>query len=202
MPNLVNPSRFEVSGGGGTTTNYSFESDADGFKATALLDTAPDDILESAFSSIPNGTSNTLIQRNSGSTPSSGTGPSSAQDGTWYIYSEGSGDVIANRGWCILIPGTWDGSTNIQIDYYISQITDENMATLWQYLPSGGNFETDWVDIGVEDRGSTSGWESRTINTGSIGAGVRLRFWFLKHESGGTNFRNDQAIDNITITED
>lgn len=70
--------------------SFNFDSDNDGFITTSGLDTTSSTSALSNAISVPTTTSPTLGQwnRNSGGTSSSSTGPSGAESGSFYLYTE------------------------------------------------------------------------------------------------------------------
>lgn len=71
---------------------YSFESDADGFVTSSGINTTDSSTAFNNSTSVPTSTGATAGQwnRNSGTTSSSSTGPSSGFDGSFYLYTETS----------------------------------------------------------------------------------------------------------------
>lgn len=134
-------------------------------------------------------------RRHSGSTPSGNTGPSSAQDGTYYIYTEASTSAgnpyktaILNSP-CI----NFTNSTNSLLEFYYHMF-GSNMGTI-EVLVSTNNglsYTTIWSQEG--NKGNV--WKKASIDLSSYaGTVIKLQ---LKGTTG-KGIRSDMAIDDINI---
>ncbi|WP_179344692.1 immunoglobulin-like domain-containing protein [Winogradskyella ursingii] len=131
-------------------------------------------------------------------TPSNGTGPSSAIQGSFYIYVEASGN---NTGYpnkrAIINSPCFDLSSvstaNFSFNYH--QYGSSNMGTL--NLEASNDNGATWTSIWNSSGNLGNSWQSQTVSLASyIGGGVQLRFNRL---TGGT-WQADIAIDNINLT--
>lgn len=137
--------------------------------------------------------------RNAGSTPSSGTGPSSAADGSWYLFTEastnGSPGQIGNNATAILESPCFD-------------LSGANTATFsFQYHLYGTNvgslvLQASTDDITWNSLGSVSGDQGNVWNTASVnlnaytGGTVKLRII----GTTGNGWSSDIAFDDLSLT--
>lgn len=85
--------------------SYSFETGVEGWETNSSSISGPDPT--DAFPSrieITTGTTSRRFNRRSGGTGSSGTGPTSAADGSWYIYPESSSSSTIRNYWAFSPP--------------------------------------------------------------------------------------------------
>ncbi|OJJ19842.1 hypothetical protein BKI52_15280 [marine bacterium AO1-C] len=131
---------------------------------------------------------------NSGSTPSSNTGPSQAADGTSYLYTEATNNFSETA---ILTSPCFDltSLTNPSITFnYHMYGSNMGTLTLEASKDNGATWSSLWTKSG--DQGDNWFIQS-VIMTNVKGSNVLLRFV----GKTGTSFRSDMAIDNITIDE-
>ena len=135
--------------------------------------------------------------RNSGTTPSSGTGPSSASNGTFYMYVEASGNgagfpnkrAILNSP-CIDLSG--ETTANFNFDYHMFGATVGGRVDL-----EASTDGTNWTSLWNAQGNDGDQWNEITVNLDAyIGGTVQLRF---NRITGGT-WQSDVAIDNINVT--
>lgn len=136
--------------------------------------------------------------RDSGGTSSSSTGPSSAQDGTFYLYTEASTNVtppgspnkiaLLNSP-CIDLAAL--SGISLEFGYHMY---GSNMGTMEVLVSTndGANYTSLWTKSG--DLGNN--WNLATIDlTAYAGSVIKLQF----NGTTGSSFRSDMAIDNISI---
>ncbi len=131
-------------------------------------------------------------------TPSNNTGPSSAIEGSYYIYVEASGNgtgypnkraIITSP--CIDLSGATQA--NVSFKYHMFGATDMGSIALEASSDDGTTWTTIWSETGNQG----DSWQTANINLASyVGAGVQLRFNRL---TGGT-WRADIAIDDLSVT--
>ncbi len=133
---------------------------------------------------------------NSGSTPSSSTGPSEASDGTNYIYTEASsnGTGFPNKTALLTSPcvdlGT-NPNAEISFDYHMFG-TDIGTFELRVSTDDGINWTSIWSLNGAQ--GNT--WNTQSIDLSSYnGAVIKLQYRGVT----GSSYRGDIAIDNVRI---
>ena len=133
--------------------------------------------------------------RNSGGTPSSGTGPTAADDGSWYMYMEVSSPNYPSldayfEGPCFDLTGASDA--DISFSYHMLgapgtlrlQLSTDNGAT-WP--------TTVWTISG--DQGSN--WNVANVDLSAhTGGVVKLRFY----GTSGTTWQGDICIDDVNMT--
>ncbi len=131
-------------------------------------------------------------------TPSGNTGPSSATQGTYYIYVEasGNGTGFPNKQAIINSP-CYDlsSSTNatFSFQYHMFGSTDMGSIDLEASNDDGNSWSSIWSQTG--NQGNT--WNSVSVNLATyIGDSVQLRF---NRVTGGT-WQADVAIDNVALT--
>jgi chitodextrinase/uncharacterized Ntn-hydrolase superfamily protein len=165
-----------------------------------LVDTFPySESFESSFGVWIQSTTDDLDwTRDSSGTPSSNTGPSSAFDGTIYIYVEASGNGTGypNKR-AILESPCFDlgdkTAANFDFNYHMYGSNDMGSIDLEVSLDGGDSWASIWNQTGNQG----NAWLSQSIDLASyLGeSAVMVRFNRL---TGGT-WQADIAIDNITL---
>lgn len=127
-------------------------------------------------------------------TPSSSTGPSSADEGSYYIYVESSSPnypskVAILNGPCFDLAAESNANFNFAYHMYGS-----NMGSIvLQASTDGNSWSTLWSKSG--DQGNS--WFNESISLNSyLGSAVQLRYV----ATTGSSYRSDIAIDDISIT--
>ncbi|MEM9920946.1 MAG: hypothetical protein AAF990_22795 [Bacteroidota bacterium] len=139
--------------------------------------------------------SSNIWRHHSGSTPSSQTGPSSAQDGTFYAYVESSGSGSPNKT-AILESPCFNLSTATQAQFsfhyhmYGSQI---GILRLEVSNNNGASWTNIWSKSGDQDN---QWWQEAIDLSAFVGQTVKLRF----HATTGSSFRGDMAVDNVRLS--
>lgn len=137
--------------------------------------------------------------RDSGGTPSSGTGPTTGSDGSFYLFTESStsGTGYPNKR-AVLISNCIDlnGLSNplLEFDYHMYGAT---MGSL-ELLISDNNGIT-WTSLWSESGDQGNSWFTGGINLAAYNDEIVL-LQFLA--TTGSNFTSDMAIDNIRISND
>lgn len=135
--------------------------------------------------------------RNSGGTPSQGTGPASAIDGSVYIYVEASGDGTGfpNKRAIITSPCfdlSGESVAFFNFNYHQFGSTDMGSITLEISDDDGANWTALWSSTGNQG----NSWLGASIDLSTyVGGGIQLRFNRL---TGGI-WQADIAIDNIRL---
>ncbi len=133
--------------------------------------------------------------RNSGGTGSSNTGPSSASDGTYYIYCETSSPRTNGDQFYLQSDQTLCSSPSIEFDYHM-YFNDYTAGSLQLQVSNtdGASWSTIWTETG--DQGTA--WQNTTRDLSSFaGEDVIIRFVFTI--GSGTSYYYDCALDDITI---
>jgi bacillolysin len=132
--------------------------------------------------------------RRSGSTPSSSTGPSSASEGSYYMYVEASSPnypskVTRIESPCFDLSGESTATFSFKYHMYGS-----NMGTLQLQASTDG---TSWIDVWSLSGNQGNSWATANVNMDSYaGATVKLRFV----GTTGSSYRGDMAVDDISMT--
>ncbi|MEP2774274.1 MAG: T9SS type A sorting domain-containing protein [Fulvivirga sp.] len=131
--------------------------------------------------------------RNSGGTPSSSTGPSSANEGSFYLFVEASSPNYPSKVAIVESPCydlSGETSASFDFDYHMY---GSNMGTLVLEASTDGTWNTVWSRSG--DQGNS--WASASVDLSSyLGETVKLRF----KGTTGSSYRGDMTVDNISLT--
>ncbi len=138
--------------------------------------------------------------RDSNGTPSNNTGPSSADDGSTYIYVEasGNGTGFPNKR-AILNSPCFDlnGATSAVFSFRYHMFGSNNFGTL--DVEASNDEGVTWTSIWTRSGNQGNSWQTATIDLAAyVGAGLQLRF---NRVTGGT-WQADAAIDAISLTTD
>ncbi len=132
----------------------------------------------------------------SGGTPSSNTGPSAANDGSYYIYTESSSPNYSNKtaiieSPCFNLAGTTSPTLSFKYHMYgatamgglVMEATtdDTNWSTVWS---ASGNQGNAWQDASVD----LSGYAGSSVKVRIVG-------------TTGTTWQGDMAIDKMALTD-
>lgn len=133
-------------------------------------------------------------------TPSSSTGPSSAIQGSYYIYVEASGNGTGypNKRAIITSPCfDLSGLTNPKFDFNYHMYGSSNMGTI-DVEASTDNGST-WTSLWNESGNKGNQWNFASLDLSAYAGGsVQLRFNRLV----GSTWQADIAIDNVQLSED
>ncbi|CAM1342178.1 S8 family serine peptidase [Tenacibaculum amylolyticum] len=138
--------------------------------------------------------------RDSGGTPSSGTGPSSGADGSFYMFLEASTNnsagQIGNNATAILESGCFDLSGKSSATFtFKSHMNGTNMGTLKAQVSTndGGT----WTDVFTKSGNQGNQWNNESVSLNSyLGSTIKLRLV----GTTGNGWRSDLAIDDIEVT--
>ena len=136
--------------------------------------------------------------RQSGGTPSSGTGPSAASDGSFYMYVETSGNgtgypskVAILGSACFDMSGLT--SPEFAFDYHM---LGSAVGTLdLQASTDGSSWSSVWSRSA--DQGST--WNSATVDLSAFAGQTELRLRFVG--TSGTSWQGDLCVDAVALGE-
>ncbi len=132
--------------------------------------------------------------RNSGPTPSQGTGPDNASDGTYYLYTEASGNTGKYAGLIIAFDFTSLTSPQLNFDYHMY---GADMGHL--YVDISTDNGANWSHVWHQSGNQGNQWMSDLVNLHGYGgtSSLYLRFWART----GQGYRSDISIDNIDVDE-
>lgn len=134
--------------------------------------------------------------RNSGTTPSPGTGPSAASDGTFYMYAESSTNNVGFPDMQAILNSpcfdlTAAPAATVRFDYHMFG-TDMGTVSLEVSNDNGVSWTSIWSQAGNQG----NSWFTQNVDISAyIGTSVLLRF----NGTTGTDFRSDFAIDNVSL---
>ncbi len=156
---------------------------------------------ESSFGAWSQGTADDLdYSRNSGGTPSSGTGPTNASNGSYYIYVEasGSGTGFPNKTATLNSPCynlTTLATPELSFDYHMSGSAIASLNVDIRTSNTGT-----WNAIYSKSGDQGSNWKTANINLSSYGneSAVQFRVTILTG-SGSSGWQSDIALDAISI---
>ncbi|WP_411893900.1 immunoglobulin-like domain-containing protein [Winogradskyella sp. A2] len=134
----------------------------------------------------------------SGSTPSSNTGPSSAIQGSDYIYVEASGNGTGypNKRAIITSPCIdLNGVASASFDFQYHMFGAADMGTI--DLEISDDEGASWTSIWSQSGNQGNQWNSQSVSLDAyVGGGVQLRF----NRFVGSTWQADIAIDDVAIT--
>ncbi|MEZ4792267.1 MAG: M12 family metallo-peptidase [Gelidibacter sp.] len=129
-------------------------------------------------------------------TPSSNTGPSSAAQGTYYVYVEASSPNYPSKR-AILNSPCFDLSaqTSASFNFQYHMYGASDMGTI--ALEASTNNGTSWTSIWNESGNKGNAWLSVSVDlTAYVGGTVQLRF----NRNVGSTWQADIAIDDVSLT--
>ncbi len=165
---------------------------------SSVISTFPyQESFESSWGNWTENNNNTLDiwRRHSGGTGSSGTGPSSAYDGTYYVYTEASYPNYPNKiglleGPCFDLSGAAIASLQFQYHMYGAYM---GTLDLQVNTNNGVGWSTIWSQSG--DKGNN--WHEATADLSAyVGGTIKLRF----KGTTGSNYVSDMAIDGLVLS--
>ncbi|WP_025739469.1 endonuclease [Aquimarina pacifica] len=133
--------------------------------------------------------------RNSGSTASSNTGPSSASAGSYYIYMESSSPNYSSKE-AILYSPCFDISNASQADFSFQYhlYGSSAMGSLSLEISLNG---TSWTSIWSRSGNQGNSWQEASVDLSSyLGSEIQLRF----NGVTGTTWQGDMAVDDISFS--
>jgi hypothetical protein len=133
--------------------------------------------------------------RRSGSTPSSNTGPSAANSGSFYLYVEASSPNYPSKVAILNSPCyNFSNLSNPQLTFQYHMYGAAMGTLAIQASNDGGN---NWVTVWSRSGDQTNTWSTATVDLAAYAGDneVRLRVYGLT----GNNFTGDMAIDGIAI---
>lgn len=132
--------------------------------------------------------------RRSGSTPSVGTGPTAAANGTYYMYMEVSSPNYPTKK-AYLNSGCYDFSSlsSPQLTFRYHMIGSAVGTIKLEVTKDGTNWTSVWSKTGAQG----TGWNTATVNLGAYaGSKVKMRF----NGVSGTSWQGDICIDQLNIS--
>ncbi|WP_299383199.1 GEVED domain-containing protein [uncultured Lacinutrix sp.] len=134
--------------------------------------------------------------RNSGTTPSSNTGPSSAAAGSQYVYMESSAPNNSTKRAILVSPCfnlTGQNQATFSFKYHMYGATAMGSLNLAVSTNNGSSWSTVWTRSGNQG----NSWQDASVDLSSYaGSNVQLRF----DGTTGTTWQGDMAVDAISLT--
>lgn len=131
----------------------------------------------------------------SGGTPSSSTGPSSANEGSYYVYMESSAPNYSTKN-AILTSPCFDltavSNPSIDFDYHLYGAAAMGSLSL-QATTNGTSWTTIWSKSGNQG----NAWVTESIDLSAYASSSAVKFRF--NGTTGTTWQGDMAIDALSI---
>lgn len=140
---------------------------------------------------------NTDWTRKSGATGSSNTGPSAANEGSYYMYVEASSPNYPSKKANLMSPCfNFTGITSPQLTFQYHMFGASMGSLAVQASTDGGN--TWSANLWSKSGNQTNAWKSASVNLSAYGnnSSVRLRFAGVT----GSSFTSDMAVDKIKVS--
>ena len=134
--------------------------------------------------------------RNSGGTPSSGTGPGSAAQGSWYLFVESSSPNYSNKV-TILSSPCFDlsSASNAAFSFRYHLYGATSMGSLQLQARQAGS--STWSTVWSRSGNQGNAWLLANVDLSAFaGDGVELRYV----GTTGTTWQGDMAIDDLSLT--
>lgn len=136
--------------------------------------------------------------RDANGTPSNNTGPSSADDGSTYVYVEasGNGTGFPNKR-AILTSPCFDlnSATTAVFSFRYHMFGAGNFGSL--DVEVSNDEGATWTSLWTRNGNQGNSWQTGTVDLAAyVGSGIQLRF----NRVTGNTWRADAAIDNISLT--
>ncbi|WP_445456029.1 M4 family metallopeptidase [Flavobacterium sp. HNIBRBA15423] len=128
-------------------------------------------------------------------TPSSDTGPSSAAQGSYYVYVEASSPNYSNKTTILNSPCyNLSGASAATFTFKYHMYGATGMGGLKLQVSTNG---TSWTDVWTQSGNQGNSWLSASVNLASYtGSTVQLRFV----GSTGTTWQGDIAVDDVALS--
>lgn len=128
-------------------------------------------------------------------TPSSDTGPSSAAQGSYYVYVEASSPNYSNKTTILNSPCyNLSGASAATFTFKYHMYGATGMGGLKLQASTNG---TSWTDVWTQSGNQGNSWLSASVNLASYtGSTVQLRFV----GSTGTTWQGDIAVDDVALS--
>ncbi|CAM1351134.1 trypsin-like peptidase domain-containing protein [Tenacibaculum halocynthiae] len=132
----------------------------------------------------------------SGSTPSSNTGPTSANAGSYYLYMESSSPNYSNKSAIITSP-CFDlkqaSNASLSFKYHMYGTSAMGNLKVEVSIDKGVNWTSVWQKSGNQG----NSWQTASVNLDSyVGKDVQVRF----NGVTGTTWQGDMAIDQLSVS--
>ncbi|WP_372809165.1 glycosyl hydrolase, partial [Pontiella sp.] len=138
--------------------------------------------------------------RNSGPTPTAGTGPDSASDGSWYLYIEPHDDYDGHNKMAA-IESIFDLSSvanaRLTFDYHMYGVNIDYLAV---DVHDGATWSSNvWIRSGAQHDSNAAAWSNAVVDLAAFAGNAEVTLRFRAKE--GYWHVSDIAIDNIRLEE-
>ena len=130
--------------------------------------------------------------RRSTSTPSTGTGPGAAADGTQYLYMEASDPNFPNKEAIVTLPCFNTSSLSTPALSFLYHMNGTSMGNLKVEVST--NDGASWSEVWVRAGNQGESWQTATVNLPTT-AQLQIRF----HGTTGSSWSSDIAIDLVEV---
>lgn len=140
--------------------------------------------------------------RNTGGTPSSGTGPTSAHDGSYYLYTEASSPRVTGDYASISASFDFTGLTSPTLSFYY-HMAGTDVGSLHVDVYDGSAWNNDvWSISGTQQANQSDPFENATIDLSAWEGmcDLQIRIRGIVGNGGGDTWSSDIAIDLIEVT--
>ena len=178
------------------TTTSGYSENFDGGVWTANV-SYQNDVWDNCWDRNPTSYSNFAWLVNDNGTPSSSTGPSAANSGSNYIYTEGSYGSTGAVAIATLPSFDLSSVTNPELSFYY-HMYGQTINGLWVdvSINNGATFTAIDSLMGTQQTSNSAAWLQHITNLSSYsGDTVMIRLRVVK----GTSFYNDISIDDISV---
>ncbi len=132
-----------------------------------------------------------------GTTPSTGTGPSQANSGSTFFFTEASNGNIGDVAELITPTIDLSNLTVPQLSFYY-HMYGSNMGSLHVDVLNNGNWTNDVIIIdGQQQTSGTSPWVEQALVLNAFTGNIQIRFRGIR----GNSYESDIAIDDIKVIE-
>ena len=138
--------------------------------------------------------SNNYWRRDASGTPSGGTGPSAAEQGSYYLYLETSSGAAYSAGASSILQSP-NFSTDCKSLAFIYHAYGANIGILHVEISNGSGWESLWVFNGQQQKSNADDWARKKISLAEYPGTRKIRFRAVA--AGG--YRGDMAIDDIQL---
>ena len=153
------------------------------------------------INTLPDATTNGLWCIFSSPTGSTGTGPNSAQSGSYFFYVETSGSGQPYNASIVTQALDLSGATSAQLTFYLHAYgATIGTLNLGVSTSSSGPFTTEYTVTGQQQTSESDPWTLVTVDLSNyVGQTVYLEYDYTSG-AGANPFTGDIAIDNISVT--
>ena len=128
--------------------------------------------------------------RQSGGTPSANTGPSTASNGTFYLFTEASGSYNTQALLDLDFDFTGISNPSLSFDYHM-------YGADMGYINIIANGQIIWTKSGQEQTANGDGWTTTVVDLSDFGGSCFVNLQISG--TTGSNYRSDMSVDNIVV---